>query len=141
MMNILITGASSQLGQQIIAKLVSNQQLRLLDSTMPDIKYENLEFIQGSIVEPNIAHEAVRNIDVLIHTGEPPQSLPQDPLKRKQMLMDLATRGTHLLLRLQLKLESNASSTVVRLKFSATIPTTSTSANFINRCRSRKFIN
>ena len=48
MMNILITGASSRLGQQIIAKLVSNQQLRLLDSTMPDIKYENLEFIQGS---------------------------------------------------------------------------------------------
>ena len=97
MMNILITGASSRLGRQIIAKLVSNQQLRLLDSTMPDIKYENLEFIQGSIVEPNIAHEAVWNIDVLIHTGEPPQSLPQDPLKRKQMLMDLATRGTHLL--------------------------------------------
>ena len=96
-MNILITGAASRLGQQIIAELVSDHQLRLLDSTMPDIKYENLEFIQGSLVEPNIAHEAVRNIDVLIHTGEPPQSLPQDPLKREQMLMDLATRGTHLL--------------------------------------------
>ena len=96
-MNILITGAASRLGQQIIAELVSDHQLRLLDSTMPDIKYENLEFIQGSLVEPNIAHEAVRNIDVLIHTGEPPQSLPQDLLKREQMLMDLATRGTHLL--------------------------------------------
>ena len=96
-MNILITGAASRLGQQIIAELVSDHQLRLLDSTMPDIKYENLEFIQGSLVEPNIAHEAVRNIDVLIHTGELPQRLPQDLLKREQMLMDLATRGTHLL--------------------------------------------
>ena len=116
-MNILITGAASRLGQQIIAELVSNHQLRLLDSTMPNIKYENLEFIQGSIVESNIAHEAVRNIDVLIHTGEPPQSLPQDPLRCEQMLMDLATRGAHLLSKLPLKLESNASSTVVRLKF------------------------
>ncbi|HIC18060.1 TPA: NAD(P)-dependent oxidoreductase, partial [Candidatus Poribacteria bacterium] len=56
-MNVLITGAASQLGQQIIAALVSNHQLRLLDSTMPDIKHENLEFIQGSIVDPKIANE------------------------------------------------------------------------------------
>ena len=96
-MNVLITGAASQLGQQIIAELVSNHQLRLLDNTTPDIKYENLEFIPGSIVDPKIANEAIQSIDVLIHTGEPPQSLPQDPLKRGQMLLDLATRGTHVL--------------------------------------------
>ena len=98
-MNILITGASSPLGQQIITELVSNHQLRLLDSTMPEIKHENLEFIQGSMIDPNIADKAMRNIDALIHTGEPPQNLPQDPLQREQILLDLATRGTHVLLK------------------------------------------
>ena len=46
-MNVLITGAASQLGQQIIAELVSNHQLRLLDSTIPDIKHENLDAFEG----------------------------------------------------------------------------------------------
>ena len=33
----------------------------------------------------------------LIHTGEPPTDLPSDELEREQMLLDLATRGTHVL--------------------------------------------
>ena len=41
--------------------------------------------------------KAVRGIDTLIHTGEPPTDLPSDELKREQMLLDLATRGTHVL--------------------------------------------
>ena len=96
-MNVLITGAASPLGQQIVAELASSYQLRLLDNTTPDIKYENFEFIQGSLVDPRIASEATQNIDVLIHTGEPPQNLPQDPLECEQLLLDLATRGTHVL--------------------------------------------
>ena len=80
-MNVLITGAASPLGQKIVAELASSHQLRLLDNTTPDIKYENLEFIHGSLVDPSIANEATQNIDVLIHTGEPLQNLPQDPLK------------------------------------------------------------
>jgi len=96
-MNVLITGAASPLGQQIVAELDSNHQLRLLDNTTPDIKYENFEFIQGSLVDPSIASEATQNIDVLIHTGEPPPNLPQDPLECEQVLLDLATRGTHVL--------------------------------------------
>ena len=36
-------------------------------------------------------------IDTLIHTGEPPTDLPSDELAREQMLLDLATRGTHVL--------------------------------------------
>ena len=94
-MNVLITGAASPLGQKIVAELASNHQLRLLDNTIPDIKYENFEFIQGSLVDPSIVSEATQNIDVLIHTGEPPPNPPQDPLECEQLLLDLATRGTH----------------------------------------------
>ena len=140
-MNVLITGAASPLGKQIVAELASSHQLRLLDNTTPDIKYENLEFIHGSLVDPSIANEATQNIDVLIHTGEPPQNLPQDPLKCEQVLLDLATRGTHVLFKAAVVTrESNALSTAVHLKFLAAILMILTSANFTNRCRHRKSI-
>ena len=48
-------------------------------------------------MDPDDSWEAVRGIDTLIHTGEPPTDLPSDQLKREQMLLDLATRGTHVL--------------------------------------------
>jgi nucleoside-diphosphate-sugar epimerase len=41
--------------------------------------------------------EAVRDIDVVIHTGQPPPALPADVLLYEEMLLDLATRGTHVL--------------------------------------------
>ena len=139
-MNVLITGAASPLGQQIVAELASSHQLRLLDNTTPDIKYENLEFIHGSLVDPSIANEATQNIDVLIHTGEPLQNLPQDPLKCEQVLLDLP-HGVHTYFsKPQLTRESNASSTAVHLKFLAAILMILTSANFTNRCRHRKSI-
>jgi dTDP-4-dehydrorhamnose reductase len=96
-MNILITGAASRLGQTIINELSPDHRLRLLDNTVPDSVNKNLEWIQGELVDPDTAWKAVRNIDVLIHTGEPPQNLPEDELQREQLLLDLATRGTHVL--------------------------------------------
>ena len=95
-MNILITGASSQLAQAIATELKEDHSVRLMDSVPVDVA-EGCDFTQGNILDPEDSWEALRGIDTLIHTGEPPTDLPSDELKREQMLLDLATRGTHVL--------------------------------------------
>ena len=96
-MNILITGAASRLGRALAADLLGDHNLRLLDSSAPEELCGDVELVQGSLVDPEIAWKAVRNIDAVLHTGDPPQNLPADPLEREQELLDLATRGTHVL--------------------------------------------
>ena len=95
-MNILITGASSQLAQAIATELKDDHSVRLMDSVPVDVA-EGCDFTQGNILDPEDSWEVLRGIDTLIHTGEPPTDLPSDELNREQMLLDLATRGTHVL--------------------------------------------
>ena len=95
-MDVLITGAASALGSEIAAALESDEiQVRLLDDCAA--RREDVEWVEGSLVDPDTAWKAVHNIDALIHTGEPPPNLPADPLEREEALLDLATRGTHVL--------------------------------------------
>lgn len=95
-MNVLITGAASRLGRAIAAELGAGHRLRLLDSTPvpPDKK---ADFIQADLVDPEAVWQAVRGMDAVIHTGEPPLELPTDELECEQYLLDYATRGTHVL--------------------------------------------
>ena len=95
-MNILITGASSQLADAIADELGEDHNLRLMDSVPLD-KEGKFEVIQGNILDADDSSQAVRDMDVLIHTGEPPPELPEDTLKREQAILDLATRGTHII--------------------------------------------
>ena len=95
-MNILITGAYSQLAQAIATELKDDHSVRLMDSVPVDVA-EGCDFTQGNILDPEDSWEVLRGIDTLIHTGEPPTDLPSDELKREQMLLDLATHGTHVL--------------------------------------------
>ncbi|MCC7264881.1 MAG: NAD(P)-dependent oxidoreductase [Candidatus Latescibacteria bacterium] len=95
-MRVLITGAASRLGQAIAARLRDRHHLRLLDST-PLEPGPNATSMQASLLDPQAMWQAVRNIDAVIHTGEPPADLPGDELARDQLLLDLATRGTHVL--------------------------------------------
>ena len=93
-MRVLITGAASRLGQAIATELADDHELTLLDSadTGPE---GGARFIQGDLTDPEVVGEAVSGVDAIIHTGEPPLSLPQDELAREQHLLDWASRGTH----------------------------------------------
>lgn len=93
-MKILITGASSRLAQTIATELGQDHQLRLMDS-VPVEPVGKAEVFQGSLLNPDDDWKAVRGMDALIHTGEPPPELPTQELQRDQMLLDLGTRGTH----------------------------------------------
>jgi len=94
-MKILITGAASALGREIAAALDETNQVRRLDDCGPID--ECGEWIEASLVDVQAMVEAVRDIDVVIHTGQPPPGLPADVLLYEEMLLDLATRGTHVL--------------------------------------------
>lgn len=102
-MRILITGASSRLAQAIANELKKDHDLRLMDtSPISPIDVEELEkngknvkFMPGSILDPDDSWKAVRGIEALIHTCEPPPKLPRGQLKREQMMLDFTTRGTH----------------------------------------------
>jgi len=96
-MKILITGASSRLVQAIAAELSKDHDLRLMDSVPVEVGGRS-HSMQGSILNPDDAWRAVRGMEALIHTGEPPPDLPKDGLKREQMMLDFATRGTHTIL-------------------------------------------
>ena len=95
-MNILITGGWSRLAHAITDELSDAHNLRLLDS-VPIGKEGKFQMMDGSILDAADARQAVRGMDALIHTGEPPPDFPEGGLEREQMMLDLATRGTHTL--------------------------------------------
>ena len=96
-MNILITDATSPLAQTIITDLSPDHHLRLLDTTQPPTLPENTEFIQASPTDTDTVWKAVRDIDALILTGEPPPNQSNTPLEHQETLLDQAIRGTHIL--------------------------------------------
>ncbi|MBM3265408.1 MAG: NAD(P)-dependent oxidoreductase [candidate division Zixibacteria bacterium] len=93
-MNILITGAASTLAREIAVALGETHQLRLMDE-VPVEPPEKAEFFQGTLLEQDDVWRAVRGMHAVLHTGEVPPNLPDDPLARDQRRLDLATRGTH----------------------------------------------
>ena len=92
-MNILITGAATRLGQTI-ASILEGHELHLMDEVIPAVP-KNCNAIEGSLLDNEVVWQAVRGIDAIIHTGEPPKDLPDSPVEREQYLLELATRGTH----------------------------------------------
>ncbi len=95
-MNVLITGAESRLGQAIARELAPGNRLRLWGTGESELD-ENITYFKGDMRDPDIAWQAVQNMQAIIHTGEPPPNLPEDDLACEQKLLDLATRGTHVL--------------------------------------------
>ena len=97
-MNVLITGAESRLGQVIAKELAQGNRLRLWgDGEAPAGLVEGDEWFTGDVRDPDVAWRAVRDMQAIIHTGEPPGKLPDDDLACEQTLLDLRTRGTHVL--------------------------------------------
>ncbi len=100
-MRVLVTGAASALGQEIAAALAAdeNAQLRLLDDCTvqrlrPELsRGQNVEWVAGRLTDLDAVWPAVRNVEVVVHTGEPPPA-PESA----EALLDRATRGTHGLL-------------------------------------------
>ena len=101
-MNVLIACAACRLGDAVASELAQNHRLRLLDIEPGGLtadREDGVETIEGSILDPGVAARAVDGMDAVILTSEPPGAQPKDELERNQHLLDLATRGTHVLLK------------------------------------------
>ena len=92
-MRVLITGAASALGQEVAAALAAdgNAQLRLLDDCAA--QRQDVEWIDARLTDPDAVRQAVRDVDAVVHTGEPPPAAESE-----EALLDRVTRGTHVLL-------------------------------------------
>ena len=96
-MNVLITGASGQLAQAIAAALAPEHHLRLTDR-VPASAPERAEFVQADLLDTEAVWRLVRGMHAVVHTATPPPDLPASGLAREQALLELNTRGTHVLL-------------------------------------------
>ncbi|MFA6108598.1 MAG: NAD(P)-dependent oxidoreductase [Candidatus Latescibacterota bacterium] len=96
-MNVLITGAAGRLAQAIAAALVPEHRLRLIDR-VPMTPPERTEFMQADLLDPDAMWRAMRGMQAVIHTATPPPDLPEPGLARDQELLELNSRGTHVLL-------------------------------------------
>lgn len=90
-MRVLITGAASALGQAVATALAGTAQVRLMDDCAPP--RQEVEWIAARLTDADAAWQAVRRVDAVVHTGEPPPA-PECA----EDLLDRATRGTHVLL-------------------------------------------
>lgn len=96
-MNVLITGAAGRLARAIAAALAPEHRLRLIDrvAVAPP---EGTEFLQADLLDPGAMWQAVRGMQAVVHTATPPPDLPAPGLAREQELLELGSRGTHVLL-------------------------------------------
>ncbi|MDA0336568.1 MAG: NAD-dependent epimerase/dehydratase family protein, partial [bacterium] len=82
-MRILLTGAASDLGRALATALETDKhQLCRIDTDLTDAA---------------AMWRAVRGMDAVMHTGEPPSDTPRDPEARAAFLLDYYSRGTHVL--------------------------------------------
>ncbi|MCZ6634121.1 MAG: NAD(P)-dependent oxidoreductase [bacterium] len=97
-MNVLVTGGESRLGGAVVAELASHHTLRVWGTgERPPEFGDEVKWVTGDLRDPDVAWDAVRGMKAILHTGEPPPGLPEGELEREQALLDLATRGTHVL--------------------------------------------
>ena len=92
-MKVLLTGAASELGRAVVTAIGEAVAWRRLDDCAA-VEGPG-EWVAASLVDAAAMGRAVQGIDVVIHTGEPPPVMPQGP--EDEVLLDLATRGTHVL--------------------------------------------
>ena len=96
-MNVLVTGAAGRLAQAIAAELAGKHRLRLTDS-VPVPTMDKTEFLQADLLDPAQMWQAVRGMDAVIHAAAFASGAAGAEDATDTHLLDLRTRGTHVLL-------------------------------------------
>ncbi len=103
-MKILLTGGSGMVGSFLTPYLKDIHELKIFDLREP--KYDDVEFIQGSMDNPTDVTEALKGVDLFINlTMKNPQggSETTQNLEDIQNNYDLNTKGLHTFLYLAQK--------------------------------------
>ena len=96
-MKVLVTGATSPLGEAVVAELGADHDLRLTDVVDPGSPPAR-GVAPADLRDPEAVTPLVAGVDAVIHTCETPPLFEEHGVTREDLLLDMATRGTHVLM-------------------------------------------
>ncbi len=77
-MNVLVTGGSGNIGTKVVADLLAHgHDVRVLDVKSPAER--KVDFVKGSVTDPGIVTDAVKDIDAIVHLAAVPSYKPDIP--------------------------------------------------------------
>jgi dihydroflavonol-4-reductase len=79
MTRVLVTGGTGFIGQHLVSALAAGgRQVRVLDLRAPTCAVPDVEYLAGSVLDPNLVDEAVRDVAEVYHlAGLPGMWIPQ----------------------------------------------------------------
>lgn len=96
-MKVLITGAASELAGAIAADLSADHDLRLTDVVDAGSASAH-EYVRADLRDADAVAPLVAGVDAVVHTCETPSSFEEPGSTREELLLDMATRGAHVLM-------------------------------------------
>jgi dihydroflavonol-4-reductase len=95
MTRVLVTGGSGFIGQHLVSALVArNRQVRVLDLVPPAHVLPDVQYIDGSVLDPDLVDEALRDVDEVYHLA----ALPGMWLPKKSDFHTVNYRGTEVVI-------------------------------------------
>jgi dihydroflavonol-4-reductase len=95
MTRVLVTGGSGFIGQHLVSALIArNRQVRVLD-LLPPAHLPEVQYIQGSVLDPDLVNEALRDVGEVYHLA----ALPGMWLPKKGDFHTINYHGTEAVLK------------------------------------------
>jgi dihydroflavonol-4-reductase len=95
MTRVLVTGGSGFIGQHLVSALVArNRSVRVLDLLPPAHILPDVEYIEGSVLDPDLVDEALRDVSEVYHLA----ALPGMWLPSKAAFHAVNYRGTEIVI-------------------------------------------
>jgi nucleoside-diphosphate-sugar epimerase len=95
MTRVLVTGGSGFIGQYLVPALVAHgRQVRVLDLQSPTHALPDVQYVQGSVLDPNLVNDALNGIEEVYHLA----ALPGMWMPRRAQFHAVNCRGTEIVL-------------------------------------------
>ena len=95
MTRVLVTGGSGFIGQHLVSALAArNQQVRVLDLLPPTHLLPDVQYIEGSVLDPDLVDEALRDVGEVYHLA----ALPGMWLPKKDDFHTVNFHGTEVVI-------------------------------------------
>jgi dihydroflavonol-4-reductase len=95
MTRVLVTGGNGFIGKHLVSALVTrNRQVRVLDLLPPTHLLPDVQYIEGSVLDPDLVDESLRDVGEVYHLA----ALPGMWLPKKDDFYNVNYRGTEVVI-------------------------------------------